>query len=153
MIGFKNRHADYRLLKSDYSLFIIFFFYSLKKWIIHYFLGPQYSLFIIFWAHYSLFIIKKAIILLSLYPIQTLYYHFSNHSALIALLRDTWKFMFSCMRSVYQMTLYKICSLIATIMVLMNHIYLVFFCFYFKSCDSVQLPLVLFLAYHTFDCE
>ena len=27
--------------------------------IIHYFLGPHYSLFIIFLAHYSLFIIKK----------------------------------------------------------------------------------------------
>ena len=27
--------------------------------IIHYFLGPQYSLFIIFLAHYSLFIRKK----------------------------------------------------------------------------------------------
>ena len=40
--------------------------------IIHYFLGPHYSLFIIFLAHYSLFIIKKAIIHLSLYPIQTL---------------------------------------------------------------------------------
>ena len=46
--------------KSDYSLFIIIFFNSLKKnRIIHYSLGPHYSLFIIFLAHYSLFIIKK----------------------------------------------------------------------------------------------
>ena len=46
--------------KSDYSLFINFYFNSLKKnRIIHYFLGSHYSLFIIFLAHYSLFIIKK----------------------------------------------------------------------------------------------
>ena len=45
--------------KSDYSLFINFFFNSLKNRIIHYFLGSRYSLFIIFLAHYSLFIIKK----------------------------------------------------------------------------------------------
>ena len=45
--------------KSDYSLFINFFFNSLKNRIIHYFSGPQYSLFINFLAHYSLFIIKK----------------------------------------------------------------------------------------------
>ena len=45
--------------KSDYSLFINFFFNSLKNMIIHYFIGPHYSLFIIFLAHYSLFIIKK----------------------------------------------------------------------------------------------
>ena len=46
--------------KSDYSLLINFFFNSLKKnRIIHYFLGSHYSLFIIFLANYSLFIIKK----------------------------------------------------------------------------------------------
>ena len=46
--------------KSNYSLFIIFFFNSLKNRIIHYFLSPHYSLFIIiFLAHYSLFIIKE----------------------------------------------------------------------------------------------
>ena len=45
--------------KSDYSLFINFFFNSLKYRIIHYVLGSHYSLFIIFLAHYSLFIIKK----------------------------------------------------------------------------------------------
>ena len=45
--------------KSDYSLFINFFFNSLKNRIIHYFLGSHYSLFIIILAHYSLFIIKK----------------------------------------------------------------------------------------------
>ena len=48
-------------LKSDYSLFIYFLFYSLKigLFII---LGPHYSLFIIFLAQNSLFIIKNAII-------------------------------------------------------------------------------------------
>ena len=45
--------------KSVYSLFIIFFFDSLKNKIVYYFLGPHYSLFIIFLAHCSLFIIKK----------------------------------------------------------------------------------------------
>ena len=46
--------------KSDYSLFINFFFNSLKKTQGYsLFLGPQYSLFTIFLAHYSLFIIKK----------------------------------------------------------------------------------------------
>ena len=45
--------------KSDYSLFINFFFNSLKNRIIHYFLGSHYSLFVIVLAHYSLFIIKK----------------------------------------------------------------------------------------------
>ena len=45
--------------KSDYSLFINFFFNSLKNRIIHYSLGPQNSLFINFLAHYSLFVIKK----------------------------------------------------------------------------------------------
>ena len=44
--------------KSDYSLFINFFFNSLKNRITHLFLGPHYSLFI-FLAHYSLFFIKK----------------------------------------------------------------------------------------------
>ena len=52
--------------KSDYSLFIIFFFNSLKNRIIHYFLRSHYSLFIIFGSlftihykmgHYSLIII------------------------------------------------------------------------------------------------
>ena len=45
--------------KSDYSLFINFFFNSLKNRIIHYFLGSHYSIFIIFLAHFSLFIIEK----------------------------------------------------------------------------------------------
>ena len=45
--------------KSDYLLFINFFFNSLKNRIIHYFLGSHYSLFMIFLAHYSLFIIKR----------------------------------------------------------------------------------------------
>ena len=45
--------------KSDYSLYINFFFNSLKDRIIHYFLGSHYSLFIIFLAHYSLFVIKR----------------------------------------------------------------------------------------------
>ena len=46
-------------LKSDYSLFIYFFFYSLK--IIGLFIIFRHSLFTIhfFQAHYSLFIIKK----------------------------------------------------------------------------------------------
>ena len=48
-------------LKSDYSLFINFFFYSLK--IIGLYIIFRPSLFTIhFFAHYSLFIIKKAII-------------------------------------------------------------------------------------------
>ena len=41
--------------KSDYSLFINFFFNSLKKGIIHKFLGPHYSLFFgsLFTIHYK----------------------------------------------------------------------------------------------------
>ena len=56
--------------KSDYSVFINFFFNSLKNRIIHYFLGPYYSLFItcIFLAHYSLFIIKKGLYSLIIIP-------------------------------------------------------------------------------------
>ena len=59
--------------KSDYSLFINFFFNSLKYRIIHYILGPHYLLFIIFGSLFTNHH-KKAIIYLSLYPIQTLKY-------------------------------------------------------------------------------
>ena len=53
--------------KSDYSLFIIFFFNSLKNRIIHYF---RPSLFTIhyFFTHYSLFIIKKGLYSLIIIP-------------------------------------------------------------------------------------
>ena len=44
--------------KTDYSLFINFFSNSIKNRIIHYFLGPHYSLFICL-ARYSQFITKK----------------------------------------------------------------------------------------------
>ena len=40
--------------KYDYSLFINFFFYSLKNRIIHYFLGPHYSLFIYFGSLFTI---------------------------------------------------------------------------------------------------
>ena len=44
--------------KSDYSLFINFFSNSLKNRIIHYFRPPLFTIHY-FWAHYSLFILKK----------------------------------------------------------------------------------------------
>ena len=54
--------------KSDYSLFINFFFNPLKNRITHLILSPHYSLFIIFLAHYSLFIIKKGLHLIIIIP-------------------------------------------------------------------------------------
>ena len=64
--------------KSEYSQFINFFFNSLNNRIIHYFLGPHYSLFINFLAHYSLFIIKKGHYSLIIIPHPDP--HFSHYS-------------------------------------------------------------------------
>ena len=60
--------------KSDNSLFINFFFNSLKKvGLFINFLGPHYSLFIIFLANDSLFIIRKGHYSLIIIPHLDLY--------------------------------------------------------------------------------